>query len=431
MYCPRCGSDCREGYTKCTDCDTALVAGLPKSLTKESAIPANIAAFSEDSMPEDWMEVQEVSLGTSEAVFHANGFAGYYVPESLDEGNSKPSMHQKMNSRSKDEVVGIIQQLLSTGKVKDCSHIRLERTICDIWFPRCEKNLAGRELAHEMTENPAARWPLDSFSCPAHCPAHRPVAPLTRIFISHSKDDSPFVEELIELIEVIGLPPERIFCSSFEGYGIDLGKDFLQVIRDELRGATLVLFLLTRSFYSSPICLCEMGAAWVVGREHIPILVPPFDFSEVRGVIPLTQGFKLNEPLKLTLFKQKLESLFHLQPKLAEPTWEKKRDNIIARIDAKLSGISEKRKRGTSSPPAVDSSGFTVQDYRIYRAVVGTPMGIPEDQAVEAVSRKNGVSVEEVREAMDKVRRILYSNNWFGTPESEIRHASDWGGETQ
>lgn len=86
---------------------------------------------------------------------------------------------------------------------------------------------------------------------------------------------------------------------------------------------------------------------------------------------------------------------------------------------------------GMSSPPAADGAGFTVQQYRIYRGVIATPMGIPEDQAMEAVSRKNGVSVGEVREAVNLVQGTLYSNKWFGTPESEIRRASDWNGETQ
>ena len=42
------------------------------------------------------------------------------------------------------------------------------------------------------------------------------------------------------------------------------------------------------------------------------MLVPPFEFSDVKGVIPLTQGFKLNEPLKLNLFREKIQAVFEL-----------------------------------------------------------------------------------------------------------------------
>ncbi|MGV6831280.1 MAG: hypothetical protein ACWA5P_06945, partial [bacterium] len=88
------------------------------------------------------------------------------------------------------------------------------------------------------------------------------------------------------------LPSDKIFCTSFEGYGIDLGNNFLDAIKDELSSESLVLFVLTTNFYKSPICMCEMGATWVLSKEHIPIVVPPLDFSDVEGVIPLTQGFK-------------------------------------------------------------------------------------------------------------------------------------------
>ena len=71
-------------------------------------------------------------------------------------------------------------------------------------------------------------------------------------------------------------------------------------------------------------------------KESIPILIPPFDFKDVKGVIPLVQGFKLNEPLKLNLFKEKIASLFHLRASHSVSTWERKRDRIVARINEKI-----------------------------------------------------------------------------------------------
>ena len=108
------------------------------------------------------------------------------------------------------------------------------------------------------------------------------------------------------------------------GYGIDLGDNFLDALKAQLRNLdALVLFVLTKRFYASPISLCEMGATWVLAKEHIPILVPPFDFDDVKGVIPLTQGFKLNDALKLNLFKTKGKRGSVSWPGLAHVAWER------------------------------------------------------------------------------------------------------------
>lgn len=155
---------------------------------------------------------------------------------------------------------------------------------------------------------------------------------VNKIFISHSSNDSTIVEEMIELLETVGLKSEQVFCSSFEGYGIDLGENFLERIKSELDSNVLVIFILSKNFYASPVSLCEMGAAWIKTREHIPVLIPPFDYKDIEGVIPLTQGFKINEPLKLNLFKQKIEELFGLDP-IDFSTWERKRDRILGRIE--------------------------------------------------------------------------------------------------
>src|SRR6185295_14973921 len=76
----------------------------------------------------------------------------------------------------------------------------------------------------------------------------------------------------------------------------------------------------------------------------------------------------------------------------------------------------------------VPGATYTVKEYRIYRAVVDTPMSIPEAQALGAVARQFGVTTDVARKVTDKVQEALFRNKWFGGPESEIRRASDWNG---
>jgi len=160
--------------------------------------------------------------------------------------------------------------------------------------------------------------------------------PLSKVFISHASADADVVEEVIEILETIGLESNQIFYTSFEGYGIDLGENFLNKIKEELSSDSLVIFILSDNFYKSPVCLCEMGATWVLAKEHIPMIIPPLDYSDIKGVIPLSQGLRINEAMKLNSLKDKIENDFSLSNSMSSSTWERKRDRIVARIEKHL-----------------------------------------------------------------------------------------------
>ena len=156
---------------------------------------------------------------------------------------------------------------------------------------------------------------------------------INKIFISHASKDSEVVEEIIELLETIGVESNQIFCTSFEGYGIELGENFLDTIKNELSSDSMVLFVLSKNFYASPVCMCEMGAAWVLSKEHIPLVVPPLSYSDIKGVLPLTQGMVLTDVMKLNSFKEKIEKTFNITNKISFSTWERKRDRVCNRLD--------------------------------------------------------------------------------------------------
>lgn len=164
---------------------------------------------------------------------------------------------------------------------------------------------------------------------------------VSKVFVSHSSKDKEIVGEIIEILETIGVKGENIFCSSFEGYGISLGEDFLARLKKELDNDVLVIFVLSQNFYESTICLCEMGATWIKTNEHIPILIPPFNYDNIKGVIQNIQGLKINESQKLNLLKEKLESSFNLVP-ISNSRWEVKRDKILERINTILKPETKK-----------------------------------------------------------------------------------------
>lgn len=182
-----------------------------------------------------------------------------------------------------------------------------------------------------------------------------------KIFISHSSFDSKYVEKIIDLLEIIGVPSGKIFCSSFEGYGVQLGNDFLEYIKKELNNQVFVIFILSDNFYSSTISLCEMGATWVKTNKHLPILIPPFDYKDIKGVIPTTHGMKINEKEKYNSLKDTIEELLEIKP-INNSVWERKRDNILRDIK-KLLDISDKAFNNINSTDSNQKQEFKNDDF--------------------------------------------------------------------
>lgn len=155
----------------------------------------------------------------------------------------------------------------------------------------------------------------------------------SKVFISHSNKDKLIVSEVISLLEAMGVKSDQIFCTSFDGYGISPGENFLEAIKNELNANTIVLFILSDNFYKSRVCLCEMGAAWVLSKKHVPIVIPPLKYEDIQGVIPLTQGVAINDKFKLNSLKDTLVEAMSLD-NVNHNIWEQKRDRVLQNIES-------------------------------------------------------------------------------------------------
>jgi hypothetical protein len=70
--------------------------------------------------------------------------------------------------------------------------------------------------------------------------------------------------------------------------------------------------------------------------------------------------------------------------------------------------------------------GYTVKQYSIYRHIMDTPMSVGDEQAIENAARRYGVTASEAKETTELVMKILLKNEWYGSAEGEIKHATDW-----
>ena len=160
-----------------------------------------------------------------------------------------------------------------------------------------------------------------------------------KIFISHSSKDKDFVEAFVELLNNVGLNQKHIFCSSLPGYDIRMDKDIFECLREQFDKYNLHVFVIhSKNYYDSPVSLNEMGAAWVLKNRCTSILLPGFDFSEMRGVVNSnTISLKLDREerevqSKLNQIYDALISEFSLD-RLDSIIWEQKRDRFISEIN--------------------------------------------------------------------------------------------------
>jgi TIR domain len=106
------------------------------------------------------------------------------------------------------------------------------------------------------------------------------MATADRIFISHAWADRKLADLLRDTLVLGGIPRERIFYSSSRATGIASGTDVRAQLRRELQQAGLVIELISTTFLSRPMCLIELGAAWVLEKSTYPIVVPPLTRSK-------------------------------------------------------------------------------------------------------------------------------------------------------
>lgn len=163
-----------------------------------------------------------------------------------------------------------------------------------------------------------------------------------KVFISHSSQDVAFVKPLVDLFEHIGLTPENMFCSSISGYNVPLDQNICNYLKEQFQNYDLmVIFVLSENYYNSPVSLNEMGAAWVLQHKYTSILLPQFDFRDVKGVID-----QMRKSIKLDSEKSELRACLNelrytlvndlgLKTSLAsQNAWENHRDEFIDTVNS-------------------------------------------------------------------------------------------------
>ena len=101
-----------------------------------------------------------------------------------------------------------------------------------------------------------------------------------RMFVCHAKSDIEATSEIVDALEgALELPTGTMIASSLPGYAADIrGEGDLHAT---LTGATLMLALFTERSTYDPEFVFELGAAWALGIDVLPLLLGATNESDV------------------------------------------------------------------------------------------------------------------------------------------------------
>ena len=91
---------------------------------------------------------------------------------------------------------------------------------------------------------------------------------MANVFISHSSTDTRWAEQIRQWLSGDG---HKVFLDSHKGDGIRSGDDWQPRLFERLRWADAVVCVVTPSYFASPWCAAEIGAAQALGSEILPV----------------------------------------------------------------------------------------------------------------------------------------------------------------
>ena len=133
-----------------------------------------------------------------------------------------------------------------------------------------------------------------------------------KIFISHSSKNANYGNALVNLLTGIGIIGDQIVFTSNDAYGIPIGQNIFDWLKNQIIEKPYVLYLLSPEYYTSVACLNEMGAAWVTENKHTMIFTPNFKLDSYEfqngAIDPREIGFYINNHDKLIAFIDSLRT---------------------------------------------------------------------------------------------------------------------------
>lgn len=128
-------------------------------------------------------------------------------------------------------------------------------------------------------------------------------------FISHSHEDRKIASELVNFFtEGVGVEKKDIRCTSITSTGLSVGSNIQDELRKDLKKCRYFVPLITPQSIARQFVLFEIGAAWVLGKDVIPLYVGEFSDIKVPSILSNFLHLNIND----------IEGLIKLAEELSE-----------------------------------------------------------------------------------------------------------------
>ncbi|MCE5242903.1 MAG: TIR domain-containing protein [Desulfobacteraceae bacterium] len=213
-----------------------------------------------------------------------------------------------------------------------------------------------------------------------------------RIFISHAAKDKSLADLLLDFLQTgANISHDEVFCSSLEGLGIPHGKNFIEYIKLQLQAPEVVIAIVSRNYFISQFCLCELGATWAMSHNILPLLVPPLKYSDISGVLSSIQVSRIDDSDDLNTFITELGKQIGSKINLAR--WDAKKKTFLRNLTSVLKGLP---KPDTVSATEHDAIKARMKDTQEALEEAEQKVSLLEDKIKELKKLKNKVQVAKV-----------------------------------
>lgn len=102
-----------------------------------------------------------------------------------------------------------------------------------------------------------------------------------KIFISHKEIHKLYGQFIVDVLEAYGVDVEStIIFTGDRRLGVPQGKDIYDYLKECFREDLMVIFLFSKAFYDSNICISEAGAAWATNQNCMNVVID-IAFSDI------------------------------------------------------------------------------------------------------------------------------------------------------